>query len=173
MDGECRGDGLHAPDASVCKARFLEAAWQYGQFVVLFAIILLVAGCLVWRSRRAVGGGAGGLFSSGAASAFQPIPVQTAAGDEDGQGWGWSGEQGAGAGEDHVELLGEKRKKSGIYALARSPPAAAANSYSSVPPPLPASSAGARRASDAPSTQQLGEDLFAVRCMYVCVCVVN
>ena len=163
MDGECRGDGLHAPDASVCKARFLEAAWQYGQFVVLFAIILLVAGCLVWRSRRAAGGGAGGLFSSGAASAFQPIPVHTAGGGEG--GWGWSGEQGAGGGgEDHVELLGgEKRgKKSGIYALARFPPAAAANN-SSVPPPLPAS-AGARRASDAPSTQQLGEDLFAVRC---------
>lgn len=171
LDGECRGDGLRSPDESACPSIFWKAAWQYLQFVVLFAMVLAGAGCLVWRSRRAHS-------SSASAVAFQPIPMEEVAGNGE---WGWDGN---GTEEDHVELLGEKRsvnggtpnkttRATGIYALARPPPAASASSSlspslsasrSSGPGRLEAGGGGVRGGGGGdglPSTTLDDQDLFA------------
>lgn len=155
-EGECRGDGLMSREESTCRPAWLATVLTYLQFGVFFGVVLMVAGCLVWRSRSAG-------FDGRSGTGFVRIPT---AGPEGGEDWNWDPE------EDNVELLkprGEGEKddvgaptaqstKTGIYALFRSSPASAA-------PPRKSSSAVAgeialRRVSEGHELPS-ADDLFA------------
>lgn len=163
-DGECRGDGLMSPEESTCRPAWLATVMMYMQFAFLFGVVLLVAGCLVWRSRRASMMGAG---REGGIAGFLRMPTAGGGPEGGGENWNWDPE------EDNVELLKQSGeggggeggrtggKGTGIYALIRpssnSSPARPQMGGVSAPP---AAGVTSRRDSGG-SKEPTGEDLFA------------
>ncbi|KAM3577454.1 hypothetical protein VYU27_000617 [Nannochloropsis oceanica] len=103
-DGECRGDGLISPEESTCRPAWLASVMAYMQFAFLFGVVLLVAGGMVWRSRRAsmvAGGREGGL------GGFIRMPTAGGGPEGEGENWHWDPE------EDSVELLKQSGEEGG------------------------------------------------------------
>ncbi len=112
------------PEESTCRPQWLLQAFTYLQFAFLFGVVLLVAGCLVWRSRRASSGSSrwvGSLRSLlfpfpvtfthsspsfPSPSGFLRMPTNTSTAGPDGDtNWQWDPE------EDNVELLKQQQQQ--------------------------------------------------------------